>query len=82
MQDRLRLQLRVEAEHRESPVFGLQERPAGRTSGCSDTPAGLRVDSGPNDAYGTETGQLRERMAKLEGLLEGLREAITRKRAA
>ena len=25
----------------------------------------------------TEIGQLRERMAKLEGLLEGLREAIT-----
>ena len=33
------------------------------------------------DAQGKETteqlGQLRERMAKLEGLLEGLREAIT-----
>ena len=38
------------------------------------------------DARGKETseqlGQLRERMAKLEGLLEGLREAITGKRAA
>ena len=38
------------------------------------------------DAQGKETteqlGQLRERMAKLEGLLEGLREAITAKRAA
>lgn len=38
------------------------------------------------DAHGKETteqlGQLRERMAKLEGLLEGLREAITGKRAA
>ena len=38
------------------------------------------------DAQGKETaeqlGQLRERMAKLEGLLEGLREAITGKRAA
>ena len=29
-----------------------------------------------------QIGQLRERMAKLEGLLEGLREAITGKRAA
>ena len=29
-----------------------------------------------------QLGQLRERMAKLEGLLEGLREAITGKRAA
>ena len=28
----------------------------------------------------TEIGQLRERMAKLEGLLEGLREAITGRR--
>jgi len=38
------------------------------------------------DAQGKETGeqisQLRERMAKLEGLLEGLREAISGKRAA
>ena len=29
-----------------------------------------------------EIGQLRERMAKLEGLLEGLREAITGHKAA
>ena len=38
------------------------------------------------DAQGKETGeqigQLRERMARLEGLLEGLREAVTGKRAA
>ena len=38
------------------------------------------------DAQGRETGeqisQLRERMAHLEGLLEGLREAITGQRAA
>ena len=38
------------------------------------------------DAQGKETseqiGQLRERMARLEGLLEGLREAMTGKRAA
>ena len=38
------------------------------------------------EAQGKETneqlGQLRKRMAKLEGLLEGLREAITGKRAA
>ena len=30
----------------------------------------------------TEIGQLRERMAKLEGLLEGLREAITGRNVA
>ena len=29
-----------------------------------------------------QLGQLRERMARLEGLLEGLREAISGKRAA
>ena len=38
------------------------------------------------DAQGKETGeqigQLRERMARLDGLLEGLREAVTGKRAA
>ena len=34
------------------------------------------------DAQSREIGQLRERMAKLEGLLEGLREAITGIRAA
>ena len=30
----------------------------------------------------TQSSELRERMAKLEGLLEGLREAITGRRAA
>ena len=34
------------------------------------------------DSQGREIGQLRERMAHLEGLLEGLREAITGKRVA
>ncbi len=34
------------------------------------------------DAQGEQMGQLRERMAHLEGLLEGLREAITGKRVA
>ena len=34
------------------------------------------------DAQGREIGQLRERMAHLEGLLDGLREAITGKRVA
>ena len=30
----------------------------------------------------TQSSELRERMAKLEGLLEGLRESITGRRAA
>ena len=34
------------------------------------------------DGMQAEIGRLRERMAKLEGLLEGLREAITGKRVA
>ncbi len=34
------------------------------------------------DAQGEKIVYLRERMAKVEGLLEGLREAITGKRAA
>ena len=34
------------------------------------------------DAHSEEVGRLRERMARLEGLLEGLRDAITGKRAA
>ena len=34
------------------------------------------------DQVQTEFGVLRERMAKLEGLLEGLREAVTGRKAA
>ena len=47
-----------------------------RIDGVGDT-LGRRID-------GVERGQaeLRERMAKLEGLLEGLREAISGRRAA
>ncbi len=40
-----------------------------------------RIDSQGKE-NNEQLGQLRERMAKLEGLLEGLREAITGKRAA
>ena len=40
-----------------------------------------RIDSQGKDSS-EQFGQLRERMAKLEGLLEGLREALTGKRAA
>ena len=40
-----------------------------------------RIDA-QGKATGEQISQLRERMAKLEGLLEGLREAITGKRAA
>ena len=40
-----------------------------------------RIDA-QGKVLGEQIGQLRERMAHLEGLLEGLREAITGKRAA
>ena len=40
-----------------------------------------RIDA-QGKATGDQIGQLRERMAHLEGLLEGLREAITSKRVA
>ena len=39
-----------------------------------------RIDAQGKD-LGEQVGQLRERMAHLEGLLEGLREAITRRAA-
>ncbi|MXY79185.1 MAG: hypothetical protein F4Y94_05765 [Chloroflexi bacterium] len=40
-----------------------------------------RIDA-QGKKLGEQIGQLRERMAHLEGLLEGLREAITGKRVA
>ena len=42
---------------------------------------GERIDSQGKE-LGERINDLRERMAKLEGLLEGLRESITGKRAA
>ena len=38
--------------------------------------------SGEFSLLGREVGKLRERMAHMEGLLEGLREAVASKRAA
>lgn len=65
-------------------AIAAQSRQQGREIGrLQDRMDGLRDRI---DAQGKETGgqlaQLRERMAKLEGLLEGLREAITGHRAA
>ena len=42
----------------------------------------MRAQGKRIDALGEHMGVLRERMAHLEGLLEGLREAITGKRVA
>ncbi len=53
-------------------ISGLESRLDGKISG---------LESQINDLRG-EVGELRERMAKLEGLLEGLREAITGRAAA
>ena len=44
--------------------------------------AAPRAHRRPGKETGEQIGQLRERMAKLERLLEGLREAVTSKRAA
>ncbi len=54
----------------------LEDKLGERIDGVEDS-LGKRID-------GVERGQaeLRERMAKLEGLLEGLREAISGRRAA
>ena len=57
-------------------IDGVEDSHGRRIDGAEDT-LGRRID-------GVERGQaeLRERMAKLEGLLEGLREAISGRRAA
>ena len=57
-------------------IDGVEDKLGRRIDGVEDT-LGRRID-------GVERGQaeLRERMAKLEGLLEGLREAISGRRAA
>ena len=57
-------------------VDRLEDKLGKRIDGVEDS-LGKRID-------GVERGQaeLRERMAKLEGLLEGLREAISGRRAA
>ena len=65
----------------------LEDSLGRRIDGAEDS-LGRRID-GAEDSFGrridgVEKGQaeLRERMAKLEGLLEGLREAISGRRAA
>lgn len=72
----LRTELRLFREHVDKRIDGQGERIDRQGEDLRN-----RID-----AQGKETaeqlGQLRERMAKLEGLLEGLREAITGKRAA
>ena len=57
-------------------IDGVEDAHGRRIDGVGET-LGKRID-------GVEKGQaeLRERMAKLEGLLEGLREAISGRRAA
>ena len=55
----------------------------GELNGLRDQQNGFRDQMTDRmDGIHAEIGRLRERMAKLEGLLEGLREAITGKRVA
>ncbi len=56
-------------------------------SACDSSSRFARCSQNPQQETNTkplnrETGQLRERIAKLEKLLEGLREAVTKNRAA
>ena len=60
-------------------VRGLRQDMQAQISGLRGEIAGLRGEIG--EIRG-EIGKLRERMAHLEGLLEGLREAITGRTAA
>ena len=65
-------------------VWGIAARYDSRLRDRIDAQVGQlrdRIDSQGKENT-EQLGQLRERMAKLEGLLEGLREAITGKRAA
>lgn len=83
----LRTEMRLFREHVDTRIDGQGERVDRQGEELRN-----RIDAQGEqlrdriDAQGRETaeqlGQLRERMAKLEGLLEGLREAITGKRAA
>ena len=60
-------------------VRGLRQDMQAQMGGLRDEIAGLR---GEIAGLRGEIAQLRERMAHLEGLLEGLREAITGRAAA
>ena len=58
----------------------LRDQMNDRMNGLHAEIGGLRAEIG--GLRHAEIGGLRERMAKIEGLLEGLREAITGRRAA
>ena len=68
--------LRVELRSQADRIDALRDRIDAQGQELRD-----RIDA-QGQALREQIGQLRERMAKLEGLLEGLREAITGKRAA
>ena len=90
----LRVELRSQADRNDAQGKGLRDRIDALRDRIDAQGQELRdrIDAQGQelrdriDAQGQELreqlGQLRERMAKLEGLLEGLREAITGKRAA
>ena len=72
----------TEARLREDMVK-LESRLNGRISGLESRLDGrISVLESRFDAMEHQIGELRERMAHLEGLLEGLREAITGRAAA
>ena len=58
---------------------GIERRLTARMDALDSRMDGLNTRM---DALAASQGEIRERMAKLEGLLEGLREAVTGRRAA
>ena len=58
------------------------EMKAGREEIRGEMKTGREESRGETSRIQAEVGGLRERMARLEGLLEGLREAITGRKAA
>ena len=58
------------------------EMKAGREEWRGEMKASREESRGETNQIHAEVGGLRERMARLEGLLEGLREAVTGRKAA
>ena len=88
-QDMARLESRLDGKigglesRQDGKIDGLESRLVARIDGLESRLV-ARIDGLESqiNALRGEIGDLRERMAKLEGLLEGLREAITGRAAA
>ena len=72
----------IATSHRHLRDEFRREMRAFRDESRGEMKAGREEFRGETNRIHAEVGGLRERMAKLEGLLEGLREAITGRKAA